>query len=99
MYESLKEYKRETYECDRDSLIKVMKPVKLDSYKQRQINSCQQKDGKSVRDFAEALQSLMTQAFATHTTDVELRDKIFLGQFEQGLLAKQKKHFKYPIQS
>ena len=99
MYESLKEEQRETYQIARDALMKVMQPVKLDSYRRSQFNSRHQKDGETVSDFAEALQRLMNQAFARHTMDNELRDKILLGQLEQGLLSKCKKHLKYPLET
>ena len=99
MYESLKEEQRETYQIARDALMKVMQPVKLDSYRRSQFNSRHQKDGETVSDFAEALQRLMNQAFARHTMDNELRDKILLGQLEQGLLSKWKKHLKYPLET
>ena len=99
MYESLKEEQRETYQIARDALMKVMQPVKLDSYRCSQFNSRHQKDGETVSDFAEALQRLMNQAFARHAMDNELRDKILLGQLEQGLLSKWKKHLIYPLET
>ena len=98
IYESLKEDKRETYECARDSLIMVMQPVKLDSYRRSQFNRRQQKAGESVSDLAEALQRLMTQAFTRSLWSGAQRQNL-LGQFEQGLLAKWKKHLKYPLET
>ncbi len=35
----------------------------------------------------------------TTWTHAELRDKILLGQFEQGLLTKWKRHLKYPLET
>ena len=97
MYESLKDDQRRTYEEARDALIKVLQPVRLESYRRNQFNSRRQREGESVSDFAEALQRLMMQAFERHSMDNELRDKILLGQFEQGLLTKWKTHLKYPL--
>ena len=39
MYESLKEDQRRTYEEARDALMKVLQPVKLESYRRSQFNS------------------------------------------------------------
>lgn len=99
MYESLKEDQKQTYTTARDSLTKVLQPVRLDSYRRSQFNSRRQKEEETVGDFAEALQRLMTQAYAKHAMDNELRDKILLGQFEQGLLPKWKKNLKYPLET
>lgn len=63
MYESLKEDQRHTYKGDREALVKVLQPVKLESYRRGQFNSRHQKEGESVSDFAETLQRLMMQAF------------------------------------
>jgi hypothetical protein len=99
MYESLKESQRQTYKEARDALMKVMHPVKVELYRHSRFNSRHQKEEETVSGYAEALQWLMVQAFARHRMDNEMRDKILLGQLEQGLLAKWKKHLKYPLET
>ena len=41
----------------------------------------------------------MEKAYAEYELDPSLRDMILLGQFEQGLLEKWKKHLRHPIDS
>ena len=99
MYESLKNEQRQSYEQARDELTRLLQPVKLDSYRRRQFNSRRQKEGEAVADFGEALQRLMTLSYANHPMEAQLRDKILLGQFEQGLLPKWKRQLKYPLET
>ncbi len=76
-----------------------MQPVQLESYKRLQFNGRKQHQGETVSDFAQDLQQLMEKAYARHNVEPDLCDKILLGQFEQGLLLKWKRHLKYPLDS
>lgn len=95
MYESLPAEKRLDYNSARDALREQLQPVKLDSFKRSQFNSRRQQPGETVSDFAQDIQRLMDKAYACHSLEPSLRDKILLGQLEQGLLTKWKHHLRY----
>ena len=99
MYESLGDEDRRTYESAKEALRKVLQPVKLDSYAQSLFNDRKQKSGEPVSDYAEALQRLFTGGFQNYSMDNKLRNRLLLGQFQQGLLLKWKKHLKFPLES
>ncbi len=99
VYESLPAEERRDYETARDSLRKRMQPVRLDSYRRSQFNSRKQQPGEGVSKFAQDLQRLMDKAYIHHHLDPDLRDKILLGQFEQGLANKWKRHLRYPLEA
>lgn len=96
MYESLGDGERLTYESAKKALRKVVQPVKLDSYAQSLFNDRKQKFGEPVSDYAEALQRFFTEGFQNYSMDNKLRDRLLLGQFQQGLLLKWKKHLNFP---
>ena len=73
--------------------------LKLDSYAQSLFNDRKQKSGEPVSDCAETLQRLFTEWFQNYSMDNKLRDRLLLGQFQQGLLLKWKKHLKFPVDS
>ncbi len=97
MYESLPAQKRREYETARDSLREHLQPVRLESYTRLLFNGRKQRSGESVTDFAQDLQRLMEKAYSRHDLEPSLKDKILLGQFEQGLLTKWKRQLCYPL--
>ncbi len=98
-YDSLPVESRRNYESAKEAWQGKMQPVRLESYRRSQFNSRRQQQDESVSDFALDLQRLMEKAYARHNLDSELRDKILLGQFEQGLLTTWKRHLKYPLET
>ena len=99
IFDSLTPEQKSTYESAKGALLKTLMPVQLESFKQSQFYARRQKDGEAVNDFAESLQRLFEEGFKELRVDPVLRDRMMLGQFEQGLLFRWKRHLKYPIGS